>query len=128
VDDLIATRENAEIDKARAHVEELTRLLEAKQKELMEVQKKLSQVTARIARMRERPQFIDVDVPRGGESPVVVVPEPAGKPPEGKQWVYTRRIEDNKSGEVDQKRLEKIEKTLQQLLDEAARLKKARAK
>jgi len=103
----------AEIDMARAKVKELTRSLATKQEELARAQRKLAALAS--------------------ASPLDLVPVPTdsrGGAVEYRpgRYVVTRPVEKKQVAEVDQKRLDEIEKKLQQLLDEVASLKKDRAK
>jgi len=147
----ISPEKKAEIDKARSKVKELTRSLQANQLKLAEAQSKLSELEGAHhpanVRVRAVVRGVVTGIARSPDLPTVspgdgfVVSEevrlnnkPADKPAEqhrrGSQvrGYDMRRIDDKKAGEVDQGRLEELEKKLQKLLEEVASLKKDRGK
>jgi len=143
-DATISPETKAEIDKARAKVKELTRSLQANQLKLAEAQSKLSELEGAhdpgTVRVRAVVPHVVTGIARLPDLPTVspgdgfVLPDKlqlhdisADKPAEQRRFVM-RRIEVKKAGEVDQGRLEELEKKLQQLLKEVASLKKDRAK
>jgi bla regulator protein blaR1 len=115
----ITAEQKAKIEQARARVEELTRALQSKQKELMEARSTLMRLTnPRIAVVRANPA-IEKRVIRLKDLPVITTTKPA---------TVERRVTVRRDAEISQKRLEELEKKLEKVLDEVASLKKDRAK
>jgi bla regulator protein blaR1 len=114
----VSAEKKAEIEKARAKVEELTRALQSKQKELMEARSTLMRLTRpRVAVVRANPAA-EKKIIRLKELPPVVTLKPE---------TVERRVTVRRDAEISQKRLEELEKKLEKLLDEVASLKKDRA-
>jgi beta-lactamase regulating signal transducer with metallopeptidase domain len=113
-DSKLTPERKAEIDKARARVDELIRSLKANQQKLAEAQKALSEL--------EGSQF------RGTMS-VRPFPNVATRnaPLEPPRFAYTV-VKPKPPIETDQQRIDAIEKALKKLLEEVASLKEARGK
>ncbi|MFI5461556.1 MAG: M56 family metallopeptidase [Isosphaerales bacterium] len=148
----ITPETKAEIDKARAKVEELARSYAANVKKMEEsltklgqAKKKLDQLEGGHHPMTVRFQALPHVTSRVAPSPEVTHVAPGQrivvrkmelksddksdqKPAEVHRFVVTKRADTKKIGELDQGRLEALEKKLQSLLEEVASLKKDRGK
>jgi len=148
----ITPETKAEIDTARARVEQLARSYEANVKKTQEsltklgdAKKKLSQlegghhpVTVRFQALPHVAAHVvrlpEVTHAAPGQRVVVLKQEKESddksvkKPTEVHGYYVTKRVENKKVGELNQGRLEQLEKKLQSLLEEVATLKKDRGK
>src|SRR5262249_49175405 len=135
------TQRNEAIEKARAKVKELTRALQAKQKELVEVRQNLAQLEER-QRSGKTDFIIPLEIDATSPSVTVAVPrrtlvirkelksngESDRKAVVRGMSTVERRVETTPMVEQDRRRLEALEQKLQKLLDEVASLKNARTK
>ena len=113
----MSPEKKAEIDKAAKAVADLAQAVQAKQKELMEAQMKLSKLTGRRDIAGTAVSVKALAMPR---EDLRVLARPARD--------IERRITVQRDGESGEKRIEALEKKLEKLLDEVATLKKDRAK
>jgi bla regulator protein blaR1 len=116
----MSPEKKAEIEKAAKAVSELAQAVQAKQKELIEAQRKLSKLTGRGNIGGGNVSFKTVTaVPRAQLARDVHV---LARP------VIERKDTVRRDGESGEKRIDALEKKLEKLLDEVASLKKDRAK
>jgi bla regulator protein blaR1 len=122
----ISAEKKAEIEKARAKVQELTKALQSMQKELREAHVQLSKLMS----TNTKPSYVTVRPVK----PQIDVPPPLPRLPELTTTAKVPRgtlessLTMKPGANSNQKRIDELEKKLEKLLEEVATLKKDRAK
>ena len=120
-DKALSPEVKAQIEKASAKVKELVQELQSKQKELREAQRNLAQLKGKIAAITAR---VNVDAKKTQDLTLA----PIGRIVKTPSNTVERRVTVRRDADTGQKRIEDLEKKLEELLEEVTILKKDRAK